>query len=422
MERQGTSCACYQIGRAVQGEHSLHFATRYAAGSVPPRRLSQRIAACVTVSLTVPPLAVPTSALTAGPRFRVLPLKYIPLATCLKSLLRAEDMTDQTGRPRPTQPAKPTRHSVRSVADLLCGGPGAVQASSVAPSAAVASTPSPATPRPRGVWTRGARGRFVERPLGTPLPLPAQRAAGVAKRASKKYYSNPGPSAHCHVCARTSKSVRFAACARVRDARCRKVVCERCFTRFGWDWAAAADDPAWTCTHCRGVCPPGRSQCYIYARVNAARERKRGVRAKGARAATGPGLKSQRRTAPRTGAAAPAIGPPVQTRDQAGGSRRGGQLPRFGDPGFASQKEDARLPASRLLVMPLSSAMCPSSCLPPLLETVYSSRRPKSAMSGVIVRNLPSPLSDVTSTHSGLVSVLLRPTITLSSHSAACRQ
>lgn len=97
----------------------------------------------------------------------------------------------------------------------------------------------------------------------------------IVKRPYKKYYSNPTPSSHCHVCARTSKAVKFAICARISEGLCRKVTCYKCFLKFGWDWEAAVNSKTWLCVHCRGVCPEGRSQCYIYSRVNSKRESKR---------------------------------------------------------------------------------------------------------------------------------------------------
>eukprot|EP00178_Gracilaria_changii_P016775 TRINITY_DN48139_c0_g1_i1.p1 TRINITY_DN48139_c0_g1~~TRINITY_DN48139_c0_g1_i1.p1 ORF type:complete len:280 (-),score=43.16 TRINITY_DN48139_c0_g1_i1:15-854(-) len=97
----------------------------------------------------------------------------------------------------------------------------------------------------------------------------------IAKRPYKKYYSNPTPSSHCHVCARTSKAVRFATCARIRQGLCRKVICHKCFVKFGWNWEEAMRDEEWLCVHCRGACPEGRSQCFIYARVNRRRGSKR---------------------------------------------------------------------------------------------------------------------------------------------------
>lgn len=112
--------------------------------------------------------------------------------------------------------------------------------------------------------------------VDTVPPLPARRV---------KFYQNAAPSSHCHVCARTANNVRFAVCARLAVGLCRKVTCNKCFARFGWDWSAAISNPSWICPHCRGTCPPGRSQCFIYARVNRRRETKRAARAAAAEAA-----------------------------------------------------------------------------------------------------------------------------------------
>lgn len=103
---------------------------------------------------------------------------------------------------------------------------------------------------------------------------------GRGRRPYKKYYSNPTPSSHCHVCARTSKAVKFAVCARISEGLCRKVTCYKCFQKFGWDWDEAMRMAEWVCVHCRGVCPEGRSQCFIYSRVNSKRESKRGAKKK----------------------------------------------------------------------------------------------------------------------------------------------
>lgn len=100
------------------------------------------------------------------------------------------------------------------------------------------------------------------------------------KQPYKKYYANPQPSAYCHVCARTSKAVQFAICARIKEGLCRKVICNKCFGKFGWDWDAAQKNPDWVCVHCRGDCPEG-SQCFVYTKVNKAREKKRGQHPKG---------------------------------------------------------------------------------------------------------------------------------------------
>lgn len=154
----------------------------------------------------------------------------------------------------------PKPHPVRKVSDLLCSEPTSL-------------------PRKRSrVIIRGLRGRFIERVERQKISMSMQGSpVHIAKRPYKKYYSNPTPSSHCHVCARTSKSVRFAVCSRSTQGLCRKVVCNKCFSKFGWDWDVAVGDRNWECVHCRGVCPAGRSQCFIYSRVNRQRETKRRV-------------------------------------------------------------------------------------------------------------------------------------------------
>lgn len=171
----------------------------------------------------------------------------------------------------------PRPAKVRSVRDLLCDGP-----------------PSGRPLSPAAVVPVVSLSNGVSSPVSSPsaasvspvVPLvPVGPEPDISKRRThRKHYANAKPSAHCHVCARTSKRVRFRACANVARGVCRKVVCEKCFARFGWDWSAAAEDKEWTCTHCRGQCPPGKSQCFIYARVNRRREsvRVRRARADGA--------------------------------------------------------------------------------------------------------------------------------------------
>ena len=113
-------------------------------------------------------------------------------------------------------------------------------------------------------------------------PTKRTRWETLPRRPYKKFYANATPSSHCHVCARTAKSVKFAICSRLQAGLCRKVICDKCFGRFGWNWENAINDPNWVCPHCRDACPPGRSQCFIYARVNRKRETKRAARAKAA--------------------------------------------------------------------------------------------------------------------------------------------
>lgn len=170
-------------------------------------------------------------------------------------------MTPEQSTSSDSSPVQPRRAAVRKVAHLLC------------------DTPSNSVDTPRKRIRRSARPPSPP----PPPPLPPPPARGTPARRIK-FYQNAAPSSHCHVCARTAAAVRFAVCARLAVGLCRKVACDKCFARFGWDWAAAVGDPSWTCPHCRGACPPGRSQCFIYARVNRRRETKRAARAAAAAA------------------------------------------------------------------------------------------------------------------------------------------
>lgn len=99
----------------------------------------------------------------------------------------------------------------------------------------------------------------------------------VVVRAYKKVYANATPSSYCHVCSRTRKSVRFAECALIKQGLCRKVICDKCFKTFGWDWEFAMGGN-WICVHCRDLCPK-RAQCHIYKKINSRRGSKK-VKAK----------------------------------------------------------------------------------------------------------------------------------------------
>lgn len=60
------------------------------------------------------------------------------------------------------------------------------------------------------------------------------------------------PSRFCHICLRRAERVALMACGRFRSGLCRKVVCERCFAEFGYDWEQAVGAGSdWVCTHCR---------------------------------------------------------------------------------------------------------------------------------------------------------------------------
>mmetsp|Transcript_13098 Transcript_13098/g.40340 ORF Transcript_13098/g.40340 Transcript_13098/m.40340 type:complete len:283 (+) Transcript_13098:216-1064(+) len=95
---------------------------------------------------------------------------------------------------------------------------------------------------------------------------------GVSKKQRPKRFSNAVASNFCHICCRSSKRVRNAVCKNIELGTCRKVICEKCFTAFGWDWNAATSlSSTWLCTHCTSSCP-ARSQCGIYNRTNSKRK------------------------------------------------------------------------------------------------------------------------------------------------------
>lgn len=101
----------------------------------------------------------------------------------------------------------------------------------------------------------------------------AGRTGGVRKpslSATDGWKGRSTPSRFCHICSRTAKKVALLACGNLASGACRKVVCEKCFAEYGWDWnraAALAARGAWQCTHCRRACPR-RAQCAIYRRTN----------------------------------------------------------------------------------------------------------------------------------------------------------
>jgi len=111
------------------------------------------------------------------------------------------------------------------------------------------------------------------------LPIDLQNRSTVAKQRPKQY-KRPTPSKFCHVCGRKSHNVTVAVCARIEDGMCRKVVCEFCFDKYGWDRSVLDQAGAkagvvlggvrtsrWTCTHCRGRCV-AKAQCNTYGRTN----------------------------------------------------------------------------------------------------------------------------------------------------------
>lgn len=93
-----------------------------------------------------------------------------------------------------------------------------------------------------------------------------------AKR-RRRTYMNCTPSRYCHICAQIPRPNQGRApCMLARTGRCRKLFCERCLRRFGWDFEEIERNlDSWLCPHCEEVCPKV-SQCHIYNRVNSKRE------------------------------------------------------------------------------------------------------------------------------------------------------
>lgn len=100
------------------------------------------------------------------------------------------------------------------------------------------------------------------------MPPPLQLPAPPTQR--PKQYKKATPSRFCHVCGRKSANIRVAICGRIARGLCRKVICELCFKRYGWDATNLLDappNPCWQCPHCTGMCVP-KAQCNTYKRTN----------------------------------------------------------------------------------------------------------------------------------------------------------
>mmetsp|Transcript_6090 Transcript_6090/g.10959 ORF Transcript_6090/g.10959 Transcript_6090/m.10959 type:complete len:416 (-) Transcript_6090:103-1350(-) len=90
----------------------------------------------------------------------------------------------------------------------------------------------------------------------------------------RKCYVGAKASQFCHVCRRSSKA-QFASCKNLVDGSCRKVVCNRCFVRYGWNWDEYLKNSSdWVCPHCKDQCPT-KASCHLYSRINATRMTKK---------------------------------------------------------------------------------------------------------------------------------------------------
>lgn len=78
-----------------------------------------------------------------------------------------------------------------------------------------------------------------------------------------------------------------AVCSKIEDGLCRKVVCEFCFDKYGWDRTVLDDvkrakeqaknggevqplkgrKRRWQCPHCLGICV-AKAQCNTYGKTN----------------------------------------------------------------------------------------------------------------------------------------------------------
>lgn len=99
----------------------------------------------------------------------------------------------------------------------------------------------------------GKEARETGRRRGAGIYLQGALLRGAELEAECRGGANQ-PSRFCHICLRRAERVALMACSRLRSGLCRKVVCEKCFAEFGYDWEAAASPRSgWTCTHCRQV-------------------------------------------------------------------------------------------------------------------------------------------------------------------------
>lgn len=123
---------------------------------------------------------------------------------------------------------------------------------------------------PLAPFLRASRSiRGVETVLFTPAGRAGPARIGRVIRKPVRDVANRGtPSRFCHICSRTAKKVGLVACANLASGACRKVVCEKCFAEYKWDWELATHPASrWECPHCRAMCPD-RAQCAIYRRTN----------------------------------------------------------------------------------------------------------------------------------------------------------
>lgn len=134
----------------------------------------------------------------------------------------------------------------------------------------------------------GSSGGLARSAVNGSLPMPGKGESGpfLGKLDEKenvsgqqstrlRYSKGAAPSKYCHVCGRSAKTVSVALCGNNKLGLCRKVVCDKCLIMHQWgDFRSAKEaGSSWTCTHCRGDCPP-RARCHQYQRNNMRRRLK----------------------------------------------------------------------------------------------------------------------------------------------------
>mmetsp|Transcript_16963 Transcript_16963/g.35200 ORF Transcript_16963/g.35200 Transcript_16963/m.35200 type:complete len:259 (-) Transcript_16963:830-1606(-) len=103
-------------------------------------------------------------------------------------------------------------------------------------------------------------------PFQGPSRLPESLSKSLERPRTVRRYTLRGPSKYCHVCQRTDRVTNLLRCSNLEKGACRKVICEVCFGRYGWDLERAKrPGSGWKCTHCTGTCPD-KAQCVGYAR------------------------------------------------------------------------------------------------------------------------------------------------------------
>lgn len=97
-----------------------------------------------------------------------------------------------------------------------------------------------------------------------------------ARSPQRRMYWTGEPSKFCHFCSQKIHTHKGKlVCQRMKMGFCRKIVCEGCVNRNGWDFQyLSSRNEEWLCPHCAGICPRN-AQCHIYNRVNSKRRQEK---------------------------------------------------------------------------------------------------------------------------------------------------